>query len=50
MDYKTAQLTPEAVKKLQQYENELSNSTGEDIILIAYEQEGPAPASGLDQE
>ncbi|GGD50147.1 hypothetical protein [Paenibacillus nasutitermitis] len=37
MAYKTAQLTNDAVKKLQQYESELSRATGEDIILIAYE-------------
>jgi len=42
MEYKTAQLTNEAVRKLQQYESELSRATGEDIILIAYESPPPA--------
>lgn len=37
MDYKTADLSPESVKQLSQFEQELSNEVGEVIVLIAYQ-------------
>jgi hypothetical protein len=40
MNYKSADLSPEAVVQLQQLEQQLSNEMGEDIVLIAYHKRG----------
>jgi hypothetical protein len=36
MEYKTADLSPEAIVRLSQHEQAFSNEAGEDIVLIAY--------------
>jgi hypothetical protein len=38
MEYKTADLSSETLKQLRQYEHDLSTATGNNIVLVAYEQ------------
>ncbi|QYR23119.1 hypothetical protein KZ483_09465 [Paenibacillus sp. sptzw28] len=38
MEYKTADLSSEALKQLRQYEQDLSTDTGKNIVLVAYTQ------------
>lgn len=40
MNYTTARLSTAAIQQLNEMERDLSNSTGDAIILVAYKKEG----------